>query len=544
MCHLRSMSLVAVTLLLCFTMTMTAAEEAVYDAKPHALDESAELLSVEPLSPEYEAAKSVYTQLAWATYLHTVRRLSDAKRMYLRVLESYEPSAFIHTKFAQLNYEIQDIKSAEKECRRAIELQPDNAAPHFLLGELLIRRIQRSRRSTVSLDDVIAEFQKVTELQPDHVEAHHRLAGLAKATGKHQLEIHSYKELTRIMPYHPGFHLELADIYADLNQKEDAIAAYERAVKIDRNLSKGYEALGKLYVDRFKQTINQPEATHEQLKSAKESLEKAIVTYEELRRIDTPENRSRYDALLPQFRARLGSLCVELGDTEQGIVILRGILHETPESVDANYWLGVAHQQQGDFESAFPYLKKAVALAPGRVIRRYFVLGKHQEAIDVLHDVLSDEPDNAEAIYWTALAYESLGDFQKTERYLREAIALDPEYADALNALGYFFAENGTNLDEAVDLIKKALKKSPQEAGYLDSLGWAYFKQGKLDEALRQLEMAIRLMPENVEIQDHLGDAYMKKGLRKKAIAAWQRAIQIEPNNAAIREKLKTEVDD
>ena len=177
-------------------------------------------------------------------------------------------------------------------------------------------------------------------------------------------------------------------------------------------------------------------------------------------------------------------------------------------------------------------------------MRRYFVLEQYKEAIDILQDVLRDKPENVEAIYWTGIAYEALGDLQKTEYYLREAISLAPEYADALNALGYFYADNGTNLDEAVDLIKKALKKSPKQAGYLDSLGWAYFKQGKLDEALRQLEMALRLMPESAEIQDHLGDAYMKKGLKEKAIAAWQRAVQLEPNNTAIQEKLKTEVSD
>ena len=548
--RLITMPLFAFTVFVACVVTMVIAEESLTGEKPVMAIESgsfdsqsAELLSAEPLSPEYETAQRIYTQLAWATYLHTVRRLSDAKEMYISVLETYEPSAFIHTKFAELNRDMQDIKSAEKECRRAIELQPENAAPRFLLGKLLVRRIQQSRRPAIRWDDVIAEFQKVAELQPDHVEAHQYLAGLAKATGKHELAIRSSKELTRIMPYHPGFHFDLAKLYDDLNQRENAIAAYERAVKIDRDLFRGYKELAKLYIEHFDEVMSREEATREQLGSAKKSLENAIGSYEQLRRLDK-DSAADYDTAIPQLRARLGSLCLELGDAEEGIQILREILLDDPDSADANYWLGVAHQQQSDFEGAYPYLKKAAALAPGRVMRRYFVLGQYTEAVDILHDVLSVEPDNVEAIYWTGLAHESLGNLQKTERYLRRAISLDPEYADALNALGYFFAENGTNLDEAVDLIKKALKKSPQEAGYIDSLGWAYFKQGKLDEALRQLEKATRLMPDSVEIQDHLGDAYMKKGLKDKAIAAWQRAIRLEPDNAAIREKLKTEVDD
>ena len=547
--RLTTIPLFAITLFLNSTMVLVAAEETLNSENPVIADESGGLdlqLTVAPapmpLSPEYENAKSVYTQLAWATYLHAVRRLSDAKEMYLRVLEDYELSAFVHTKLARLSSELQDIRSAERECRRAIELQPDKADPHFLLGKILLKRVQQSRRSARRWEEMIAEFQKVTELQPDHVEAHRHLAGLAEATKNYQLAIHSFKELTRIMPYHARVHLDLAELYDDLKREEEAIAAYERAVKIDRNLSDGHIALGKLYLGRYDQIVNKPETASNRLESAKENLENAINSYEELRRLT--ESSLDYDSLLAQLRARLGSLCIELGDEEQGIEMLQQILRGDPDNVDANYWLGIAHQQQGELEKAFPYLKKATALAPGHVVRRYFVLEKYKEAIDILQDVLRDEPENVEAIYWTGIAYEALGDIQKTEYYLREAISLAPEYADALNALGYFFADNGTNLDEAVDLIKKALKKSPKQAGYLDSLGWAYFKQGKLDEALRQLEMALRLMPESAEIQDHLGDAYMKKGLKEKAIAAWQRAIQLEPNNTAIQEKLKTEVGD
>ena len=63
-------------------------------------------------------------------------------------------------------------------------------------------------------------------------------------------------------------------------------------------------------------------------------------------------------------------------------------------------------------------------------------------------------------------------------------------------------------------LIQKALKKSPSNGAYLDSLGWAYFKQGKLNDALKQLEKAVSYLPDSVEIQDHLGEVYLKKGLK------------------------------
>jgi Flp pilus assembly protein TadD len=87
------------------------------------------------------------------------------------------------------------------------------------------------------------------------------------------------------------------------------------------------------------------------------------------------------------------------------------------------------------------------------------------------------------------------------------------------------FAEHGTQLDEAVQLIERALKVDPGNASYLDSLGWAYVQQGKFDLADRPLTTAADKQPKNSVIQDHLGDLRLKQNRRVDAIAAWQRAL-------------------
>ena len=87
---------------------------------------------------------------------------------------------------------------------------------------------------------------------------------------------------------------------------------------------------------------------------------------------------------------------------------------------------------------------------------------------------------------------------------------MEPAHKNALNALGYLYAQQGIHLDEAEALIKRALKKAPLEGAYLDSLGWVLFKQGKFAEAVTTLENANQQAPNNVEILMHLGDAYLK----------------------------------
>jgi tetratricopeptide (TPR) repeat protein len=87
------------------------------------------------------------------------------------------------------------------------------------------------------------------------------------------------------------------------------------------------------------------------------------------------------------------------------------------------------------------------------------------------------------------------------------------------------FADRGVRLDEAVELIQRALKVDPGNGSYLDSLGWAYFKQRKLDDAKACLEKAADQLPANSVVQDHLGDVLATLGERRAAIAAWERAL-------------------
>lgn len=445
------------------------------------------------LNRVYEKASRVYTQLAWATYLRSNylrfdKQQSDVKRAYEEVLREFEQSAFVHTQFASLLIDLQNIRAAEKECRRAIAINPEMPAPHFLLGYILILR---QKNSTGNLDEAVAEFEKVIELNSNHatvyfggiivkclVDSHRYLGTLAYNREDYESAVHAFKELTRIESYQPIYHKGLGDAYKGLGKNEEAISAYERAVRIDRNMAQVYQELGKLYIAEYEKLENQiwnQSGTTNTAEIAEEKLLKGINAYIELRRLH-PAERDKYDYGLTVFRTRLGSLYTYLSKEEKAIEVLQGVLDEDSDNVDANYWIGLSYQASGNFEKAEYYLRKAVALAPNR----------------------------------------------------------DEGY----NALGYLFAEYSTNLDEAVELIKKALEKSPENGAYLDSLGWAYFKQGKLTAALEHLEKAVSYIPNSVEIQDHLGEVYLKVGYKKKAIAAWRKAIQLEPDNAEIQEKL------
>ena len=139
------------------------------------------------------------------------------------------------------------------------------------------------------------------------------------------------------------------------------------------------------------------------------------------------------------------------------------------------------------------------------------------------------------------MAYQMQDDMKRAEIYLRRAIDLstEAELPDAYNALGYLYAEQGINLDEAAALVRRALKSVPKSGAYLDSLGLIYFKQGKLDAAIENLEQALHYLPDTPEILLHLADAYLGKGLKQKALRTLEQAVLLEPNNAELLQKLE-----
>jgi len=125
---------------------------------------------------------------------------------------------------------------------------------------------------------------------------------------------------------------------------------------------------------------------------------------------------------------------------------------------------------------------------------------------------------------------------------LTSAIARDPLSAPALNSLGYTLADRGQRLPEAVTFIERALKVDPDNPSYLDSLGWALYKQGRGAEAEAPLRKAAQALPDQSVIQDHFGDVLVKNGKVPEAITAWERALAGDGEDidrVAIEKKIK-----
>ncbi|MGH9162903.1 MAG: tetratricopeptide repeat protein, partial [Vicinamibacteraceae bacterium] len=134
-------------------------------------------------------------------------------------------------------------------------------------------------------------------------------------------------------------------------------------------------------------------------------------------------------------------------------------------------------------------------------------------------------PRDATLGYQLGAIYHEAERYDEAERAFRDVLKIDPRHAPTLNDLGYMFADRGVNLAEAVKLLQQAVTLDPYNGSYLDSLGWAYFKQRRLDLARDHLQKAAAQLTNNSVVQDHLGDLLFALNDRKAAIDAWERAL-------------------
>ena len=163
---------------------------------------------------------------------------------------------------------------------------------------------------------------------------------------------------------------------------------------------------------------------------------------------------------------------------------------------------------------------------------------KFKEAEGTFRLILKLSPGDPKAHFNLANIYDELKDRKMAEGELKKALELKSDYYEAMNYLGYLYAEENRNLEEAELLIKKALEFEQANGAYLDSLGWVYFKKGKIDDALRDLEKASTLL-EDAVIYEHIGDVYLKKNNLQKAKLNWEKSLGLDPKQNKVKEKIQ-----
>ncbi|MEO0356834.1 MAG: tetratricopeptide repeat protein, partial [Pseudomonadota bacterium] len=173
---------------------------------------------------------------------------------------------------------------------------------------------------------------------------------------------------------------------------------------------------------------------------------------------------------------------------------------------------------------------RRVQMSLGDLLRRQEDYARAQRVYDrVINAVSAPQSDDWFAFFARAVTFERQDIWPQAEADFRMSLNLNPNQPMVLNYLGYSFVDRGENLEEARDLIQRAVDAAPDRGYIIDSLGWVMFQLGDYENAVIQLEDAISKMPTDPVVNDHLGDAYWMVGRRTEARFQWRRAQSFDP---------------
>ena len=209
-------------------------------------------------------------------------------------------------------------------------------------------------------------------------------------------------------------------------------------------------------------------------------------------------------AMKPTAVVRIAQNLDITGDRQEALRRLNNIVATQPDDLDAVSVLGDLLRYDEQYEAAAEAYTKAIDLTGG------------------------DSPSDWRFYYVRGIAYERAKQWPKAEADFLKALELNPDQPQVLNYLGYSWIDQDMNLEPALEMIEKAVEAQPQDGYIVDSLGWAFYKLGRIEDAVKTLEQAVLLRPNDAEINDHLGDAYWKAGRRLEAKFQWNVAASVD----------------
>jgi tetratricopeptide (TPR) repeat protein len=406
--------------------------------------------------------------------------------------------------------QIHDLPNAEQAYRKAADAQPDDINHHKELAQTLL--------TEEKYPEALEQYQRLAQMDSDDPDNYLRLAEiyrqlkqldraeqnvlLAKQRAPNSLEVTYYE----------------ASIYEDEGRLDDSIRVLSdavTAVKTEseftpsrrRTLAILYQQLGPLYRETSNYTA-------------------AVNTFEEMLRLGTEEDRRARVMIIDTYRdARDISKALDAArkaadayPKDRPILMSQALL--LGENAQAD--LAVSHLRTlldgsaGDFE---------IQLDIAQVYEESKRWAEAEQAIHAAEKIQPDSSGKEMSGFLMGAIFERQKKYDQAEGEFRKVLNVNPRNSSTLNYYGYMLADRGIRLEEATDLIKRALADDPNNAAYQDSLGWAYFKQNKLDEAEGFLRKAATRESHDPTILSHLGDVYAKMGKDSLAESQWQKSL-------------------
>jgi len=463
---------------------------------------------------------------------------------------------------------------------RAIAINPDNTEVYSHIGAVYLDQKDYTRALDL--------YEKAAQAKPDEDKIQLILVAIYEKLKMDTRAEEILIKLTQNNPKRTDLHVIMGDFYRQREQYAESLASFEKAYELKNNSQANSSMVLTLLLELEKNQEAKifAQQAAENLKRKKEFLIFAGLSFSnfglfddalhflEMARDIEPMDISAYAFIAGAYNKKK-----EYGKAIELFENLRDTLPTETKSAEYYEMLATIYMDQRNYKKADDALIQAASIDPQResiyvtraslaikekdnpkaetilndalkIIDRNSEKGmlleaqilsnlKKYERAEPLYNLLyKKDPENMDYAYNLGLLYYEAERFDEAEKLLRKVLDKETDRAEAYNNLGYMFAEQGKNLDEAEDLLKRALYLRPGTSYMIDSLAWIYYKKGFYDKALKFLLRAENLSLDDAILFDHIGDTYDKLGNPKKARDYWKKSWDLDPDIKGLKEKL------
>lgn len=353
-------------------------------------------------------------------------------------------------------------------------------------------RLSELERMQGHLNQSKTALQHAKALDPDSVEVHYNEAMLDQAQGDLDQSAVLLQQLADKTAHANGQYTDdeknnraifldrLASVYRNQNKTSQAVDVYKQMIQLGGTYTeRGYQG----EIDAYRDAKMWPEAT-----AAAQQAVQAVPKSTDL-------------------QLTLASELADTGKAKEGIALAKAQLNGSKK--DRVVWLTLA-----------------------QMYTRLHKWKDADSALDQADKLGAGKQDSSLIAFLRGASQERQKHYDAAEQQFREALSGDPNNALTLNYLGYMLAEHNTKLDEALQLVERAVKLDPENGAYLDSLGWVRYKLGQYGLAEQELQKASSLIPTDPTVHDHLGEVYASEGHLHEAVTQWENSLHAYASSA------------
>lgn len=533
----------------------------------------------DPAAPTEQADLSCsYFNFLWGSHAESYEQFPEALEAYRKALSCDPQAEYVREKIPVLLLKMGEFAKASDWLAQAIEKQPDNNIYRLLLANLYIQQEK--------VEDAVLLYKQVLAGEPDNEGVHLRLALLYSHLQKFDMAEEIFQKILAKDVDSYFTHLSYARLLKEMERYQDAAREYEKAFALNWSKDLAFE-LGYFYVgqkmfddalriyttitdnDQFDeqaalsriQTLLDLDRTDDALQElhatrlfSKDQANIDLIISKVLLRIKKVAEAKKILTRLvkenngSEARYMLALIAYQEKDYQTSLAHLSHIDAESEEFEEAVYLQTRIHQKMGNIDKAIELLTSHTGADSDQNPLFYALLsslyqaqGDTHAAMKVMEAAVGVYPDNAQLLFEYGLILERNGMSDQALSKMEKVLELKPDHAEALNYIGYTWADRNVNLDKALEYILKANSLKPESGFIIDSLGWAYYRLGNYDQAVKELEHSVELIPDDPHIYEHLGDVYRSLNKNSDALKVYKKAYQLfkdKKNKAGIKGKI------